>query len=377
MFLITDGTPLMHGQHTISKQKHPETYRLTAVQAIAHGANSIQYYQWRQSRGGSDKFQAAVISHNGKSDTRVFKQVSDTGVMLDALSTVCDSTVEAKVAIVYDIENLWAINAANGSEYTEAVLKHYSAFWRMGIPVDIIDMNTALEEYKLVIAPMAYMLKKGFDKKLKRFTFDGGVLVTTFFSFMTNENDLCYLGETPALGLSELNGIILEDVDALGKRRSNSVCMVGSSMGLSGSYEAKNICELIHIKTAEVLGVYGDDFYKDEPVFTVNEFGSGWAYYIGTDVEQRFFDDFYAALCNDLGIEQSIITELPFGVTVGKRRGAGGDLYFLQNFSNEFKSLKLPFKLEDIVNRTTLEGSITLSPYEAHICKRWLKLEAL
>ncbi len=47
---------------------------LTSMQAIAHGADSVQHFQWRRSRGAAEKFHGAVVDHYGKEDTRVFRK---------------------------------------------------------------------------------------------------------------------------------------------------------------------------------------------------------------------------------------------------------------------------------------------------------------
>jgi hypothetical protein len=34
---------------------------LSSLQAVAHGSDSVQYFQWRKGRGGSEKLHGAVI----------------------------------------------------------------------------------------------------------------------------------------------------------------------------------------------------------------------------------------------------------------------------------------------------------------------------
>ncbi len=51
---------------------------------------------------------------------------------------------------------------------------HYRALWRMGISVDIVDEECVISGYKLVIAPMLYLLRDGFEEKLKAFVENGG-----------------------------------------------------------------------------------------------------------------------------------------------------------------------------------------------------------
>lgn len=52
---------------------------MASWQAVAHGSDSVLYFQIRQSPGSSEKFHGAVIDHYGKTDTRVFEEVSSIG----------------------------------------------------------------------------------------------------------------------------------------------------------------------------------------------------------------------------------------------------------------------------------------------------------
>ena len=74
---------------------------------------------------------------------------------------------EAKVAIIFDQQNRWALDDAQGPrnlgmEYEKTVNEHYRPFWEQGIAVDVIDADVDLTPYQLVIAPMLYMVRDGF-----------------------------------------------------------------------------------------------------------------------------------------------------------------------------------------------------------------------
>lgn len=96
------------------------------MQAVAHGSNSVQYFQFRKSRGSCEKFHGAVVdhvSHGGVFDsvtnenTRVFKDVQSVGAELKIMNErndVYNTEVKPQVAIVYDVENRWALDAARG-----------------------------------------------------------------------------------------------------------------------------------------------------------------------------------------------------------------------------------------------------------------------
>ena len=75
-FLLMENTPSQTNWHEICKPKTGGFHRLTAISNLAHGADSIQYFQWRQSRGCAEKFHGAVMTHANRTDTRVYQDAA-------------------------------------------------------------------------------------------------------------------------------------------------------------------------------------------------------------------------------------------------------------------------------------------------------------
>src|SRR5690606_10897279 len=98
----------------VSKLKQPGMHKLSSLQAVAHGSDSVQYFQWRKSRGSSEKFHGAVVDHVGHEHTRVFKDVADLGRTLADISEIAGTPTPAKTAILFDWDNRWAVQDAQG-----------------------------------------------------------------------------------------------------------------------------------------------------------------------------------------------------------------------------------------------------------------------
>lgn len=142
-FLLMESTPSLTNWQSVSKLKRPGMHKLSSLQAVAHGSDSVQYFQWRKSRGSSEKFHGAVVDHSGHSETRVFKDVTEVGKTLAGMTEVVGTSTPVKTAIIFDWDNRWAIKDAqgirnSGLRYEETVLQHYRALWELGIPVDMI-----------------------------------------------------------------------------------------------------------------------------------------------------------------------------------------------------------------------------------------------
>ena len=363
-WVLMESTPSVTNWQEVSKLKRPGMHLLSSMLAVAHGADSIQYFQWRKSRGASEKLHGAVVDHVGHENTRVFRDVTSVGEYLLNIKPVLGSIAHAQAAIIYDCEDRWAIKDARGvrvdKKHEELVNDHYYALKAQGIDVDVIDSDQKLDRYSLVVAPMLYMVKPGVAESLEEFVKRGGQLVMTYLSGVADENDLCFLGGVPG-PLKDLMGIWVEETDGLWDHDRNSIVPVdGNEMGISDSCECGIICDLMHTTTARVQAVYGDDFYKGTPAITVNDFGEGQAWYIASKAEREFLKHFYAGRVDKLSIER-LARELPDGVLTASRDGNDGAKYiFYMNFDHESHMVVPPEGCYDLITGQRIDGAIEL-----------------
>ena len=377
-FLLMESTPSMTNWQEASKVKRPGVHLLSSLQAVAHGADSVQYFQWRKSRGSAEKLHGAVVDHVGHENTRVFRDVSEVGLSLEKLKEVCGTSSPAETAVVLDWQNRWAIEGFAGiirghrRNYEGTCAAHYAAFWRQGITVDIPEMLGDFSKYKLLIAPMLYMLKPGVADRIDKFVADGGTFVGTYLTGIANENDQVFLGGWPGQGLRKVFGLWMEETDGLFPDDLNSLVMKkGNVLGLKGSFDVKDICDLAHSEGCEVTAEYGSDFYAGRPALTVNRHGKGEAWYIACRTDDAFLDVFYQALAKRLGLKRNLETGLPHGVTVQRRTDEKDDFLFIMNFSGGPANLDLPKgKYFDMLRNREAAGRLSLPVAGISVLKR-------
>ncbi len=221
------------------------------------------------------------------------------------------------------------IIASNRSERTNKELSD------IGLDTSVLGQESGSYEALMdgkaskVIAPVMYMVKKGFAKKTETFVSEGGTFVTTFFSGIVNENDLVTVGGYPG-ELRRLMGIWAEEIDVLPTGQFNQMVMNKPIGKFEGSYPCELLFDLIHAESAEVLAEYGSDFYKGMPALTVNSFGKGQAYYVATSAVSNFLQGFLSNLCSDKGVNP-LIPDIPVGVEASQRIKEGQSFLFLLN----------------------------------------------
>ncbi|KJN31772.1 beta-galactosidase [Enterobacter sichuanensis] len=374
-FVLMESTPSTTNWQPTSKLKKPGMHILSSMQAVAHGADSVQYFQWRKSRGSVEKFHGAVIDHVGHLDTRVGREVTRLGEMLARLSGVVGCRTEARVAIVFDQQNRWALDDAEGPrnmgmEYEKTVNEHYRPFWEKGIAVDVIDADGDLSQYALVIAPMLYMVREGFAGRAEAFVANGGHLVTTYWTGVVDETDLCHLGGFPG-PLRKLLGIWAEEIDCLGEGERNLVQgLAGNAAGLQGPYQVRHLCELIHAESAQVLATYRDDFYAGRPAVTVNRVGKGKAWHVASRNDLPFQRDFFAGIINELALPRAIESELPPGVVATARTDGETSWVFVQNYTAQQQYITLPQGYTDCMTDAAAAGDTVLLPWDCRVLRR-------
>ncbi|HDR2794147.1 MULTISPECIES: beta-galactosidase [Enterobacter] len=374
-FVLMESTPGTTNWQPTSKLKKPGMHILSSMQAVAHGADAVQYFQWRKSRGSVEKFHGAIIDHVGHLDTRVGREVTRLGEMLERLPDVVGCRTEARVAIIFDQQNRWALDDAEGPrnkgmEYEKTVNEHYRPFWEQGIAVDIIDADCDLSPYALVIAPMLYMVREGFAERAEAFVAAGGHLVTTYWSGVVDETDLCHLGGFPG-PLRKLVGVWAEEIDCLDDGERNLVQgLAGNASGLQGPYQVRHLCELIHAESAQVLATYRDDFYAGRPAVTVNRVGKGKAWHVASRNDLPFQRDFFAAIINELALPRAIEGDFPPGVVATARTDGETTWVFVQNFTALQQLITLPQGYTDCMTDAAAVGDTVLLAWDCRVLKR-------
>jgi beta-galactosidase len=360
-FMLMESSPSATNWRPVAKLHRPNVHMLQSMQAVAHGSDTVQYFQFRKGRGSVEKFHGAVVDHEGSENSRVFRDIAEVGKRLSGMGPILGTKKKNKTALVFDWQNRWALDDVKGflqnkTGYLDTVKNHYKFFWRQGIPVDIIDssliVEPGLDKYRLLVAPMLYMLRPGVAEAVNAFVERGGTFVATYITGQVDENDLCFIGGFPG-PLRDTLGIWCEEVDALYPEDRNSLIWNGKN------YEVFDLCEIIHAEKAEALGNYGSDFYAGQPALTVNRIGKGKAYFIAARTGEDFLNDFYRKLIGETGIKRPLGTDLPNGVNAQIRSDGETDYIFAMNFTPSETKLNCG-----------AEGTKKLAPYECIIIEK-------
>lgn len=366
-FMLMEQTPSQQNWQPYNSLKRPGQMRAQSYQTIAHGADTIQFFQLRRSVGGCEKFHGAVISHAGTENTRVFREVKQLGAELEQLSAILPGSRNmADVGILFDWDNYWALEYTSGPNvqltYVDQIHQYYRYFYEKNIPVNMIPFDADFSRYKVIAAPVLYMVKAGMKEALENFVANGGILLTTFMSGIVNESDNVYLGGYPG-PLRNLAGIWAEEIDALAPEQQNLIRFSDQT-----ECACSLLCDLIHLEGAECIAEYASDFYAGTPAVTRHAFGSGLVYYIGTQLDQSALAKVLSMLCTEADIHR--LTEDATPLEAAVRIADDAAYYFLINFSGQNTSVPKEFiGKTDLLTDSVLSEQTILEPYDVSIVR--------
>lgn len=359
-FWLMEQSPSQQNWAPYNTLKRPGDIRLQSYQTVARGADAVLYFQMRRSLGNCEKFHGALIDHHGNERTRVFKECQNIGEELIKITDIIGSTIKAKAAIVFDWENWWAIDMSSGPSidlrYTDVIEQFHKGIYNTGEIVDFVNSQDDLSDYKVIYAPMLYMVKKEMAEKLEAYVKNGGTLVLTTFTGIADENDHVTTSGYPGF-FREMAGIWVEEIDGVLPDMKNE--MVGYN---NQTYTCGVLCDVIHLEGATAMANYGKDFYKDTPVLTKNNYGEGQVYYIGTIPEQQFINDFAESF---LGVN-----DLPEGVEKTVRTNDGQQYEFYLNYTETEKLLILEGSYINLLTGNKCLDHIILKQKDAVVLKK-------
>ncbi|MGW7066364.1 beta-galactosidase [Streptomyces sp. NPDC054855] len=329
-FLMEHSTSAVNWQPVNLAKRRGELARDSLLH-VAHGADAVCFFQWRQSAAGAEKYHSAMVPHAG-ADSEVFRAVTALGQTLQALTPVAGTAREpARVAVLFDWDSWWASeqdsHPTSRLDYHQEALDWYSALLALGIRADVVTTRTDVTSYDVLIAPVLHVVPEALAKELTRYVEGGGHLVTTYFSGIVDENDHIWLGGYPG-ALRELLGIRVEEFGPL---------LADDTVTLDNATTGTVWTDRITVTGPEVqvLARYRTGAYAERPAVTRRAAGRGSAAYVSTRLGADGLTVLLPELLAAAGVESELPAPARGRVELAVRRGAGSRYLFLVNRTDE------------------------------------------
>lgn len=331
--------------------KEPGRMARLSLSHIARGSRGAMFFQWRASRGGSEVFHSAMVPHAGP-DSRIFRETEELGAVLRRLSAVDDgSRVEARVAVLWDAEAWWGLEATSTPSpdlrYLEQVYAVHRTLWRAGVTTDVVHPSADLTGYALVLVPSLYLISDRDAASMEAFVSGGGSLAVWYFSGIATPEPWVRLGGYPGAFRSVL-GIRVEEFLPLA---------AGETVPLSTGAAGRFWSERVHLTGAEPVDHYAAGVLDGLPAVTRHRYGTGTAWYVSTSLDDAGLARLLGEVTGAAGVGP-VRAGLPAGVEVVRRVGAEHAWLFVINHTTE--AVDVAADGIDLISGERVDGALAL-----------------
>jgi len=308
----------------------PGMVRLWTWEAIAHGAEVVSYFRWRQFPQAQEQFHAGLNRPDFQPDVGYF-EAQQVARELQALPL--PQTQTAPVALVFDYEADWLYRALpQGQEFSYRDLSwaFYQALRSLGLDVDFVRPGGSLEGYRLVVVPSLPIVREEALRALR--SAQAPVVLGPRTGSKTES--LSIPPELPPGPLQALLPIKVARVESLRPGVDFEVAWQGER------YRSSIWREWIESRL-EPLGNFADG---KGAIFQNN-----YLHYLAFWPSQEFLIAYLGRLASNLGLQVQL---LPDGLRIRRR----GELTFAFNYAPHPQAAPAPKGAEFVLGGPTVEA---------------------
>ena len=333
--------------------------RAMAWNAIGHGSEAVEYWQWRSALNGQEQMHGTLVGADDK-PVPLYSEIQQLGADFEkAGPALAGTTVESDVAILQDYESRWAIDWQKHNrafDPIQSLLSFYRPLHALAGSVDIVSDTAPLSRYKLVVAPALNLLTPAAVANLEAYVRGGGHLVLGQRSALKDEDNTLFTQRQPG-PLADLLGANVAQWYALDTTVPVS--------GAWGAGETKIWAEQIAVQSSETktLMTYGksNGWLDGQPAAVTRKVGQGSITYLGMALEDGIAINAAKWMLAEAGITPNL-PKVPDGVDIAIRSGDGKKFLILTNYNAASQTIHLASPMHEILTGTTA-STITLPQY--------------
>jgi beta-galactosidase len=345
------------GWEIMGRALEPGQMGAWAMQSVAHGADAVIFFRWRTCAIGTEQYWHGILGHSGNAGRTFYEAkalIHKFGKYMDEFE---GAMPKAQVAIVHNFRQNYAFEIQPHHpelSYVGQLQKYYKALYDRKIPVDFVQDKDDLSKYKLVIAPLQYLMTPELEQHYIDYVASGGHLVLTMRTGVKDEYNICMTEYELPGRLKGICGIEVPEYD----------CLIESKGGVlfgKTEYEVEKWCDIIELKGAKDIAEYSTGYYKQTPAITENYYGKGITWYVGTEPSEELMEDIVKYFTEKSDIDTLGIAAND--VEMMTRDKDGKRWLFVINHSND----EQVYQLNDSYKMLEGENNEVLKPYEVQL----------
>ena len=335
----------------LNPQTYPGAVRLWHYHIFAGGNRLVCHYRFRQPLSGCEQYHYGMLQTDGVSLSRTGGEIAQFNDEMRQLRKAYDLRARRpqrlenlRTAILINPDNRWEMDFQPQTEQWSAS-KHYdkiySALKSLGAPVDVVEENTDLTRWPVVVAPAFQLLDEGLVRRWEEYVRQGGHLVLTCRTGQKDRNGHLWEDKLAApiyrlIGARELY------FDHLPGNQWASVEMDGKR------YPWNNWGDVIATDgTSHVWASHADQFYKGMAAVLNKRIGKGQVTYIGIDSDSGELE---RDVMRKVYTGKGEVFDLPEGVILEWRDG----FWVGMNYTSEPYTFDIPHSANILIGKPEL-----------------------
>lgn len=333
-FWITEAIMGAQGHDITGYLPRPNQAKMWSYQAVAHGCSSLLYFRYRSATKGAEQFCYGILDADNVK-RRKFNEVQSFFKDIEQYKHVLNSKIENEVCFITDYQSMASFRIQQQSiliSYEAEMKKMYKPFHDKNVGVDVIPKSTDISKYKIVIIPLMIVWDNSFQKQIREFTNNGGIVVFTYRTAVKDEYNNVTFSKLLPTNLDDFIGGHIIETESL--QEYDCITLKGESDFSDYGYQFKAgvFREFIETTTATTLFSYSDKFYTQIPAITKNTVGKGSVIYMGTSLVPESMDKFISYILTLANVKT---IPSPDGIEVVERRDGAKKRTFIINHTDQ------------------------------------------
>ena len=323
---------------------YPGQLRLQAYSHLASGAGGILYWNWHSIHNGFETYWKGLLSHDFAPNP-AYEEACRIGSEWRKLSGELSGMKKTNpIALVVDNLSLNALKwfpIDQNLSYNDVVRWMYDSLYESNMECDVVDVHGLNpQNYRMIVTPALYCTSGKTVAMLEDFVARGGVLVSSFKSFVADEQ-LSVWPDTLPHRMCGCFGI------------HYSQYTFPRNMTLQG-HRVDYWAELLCADHAEVLARYKHKYWGAYAGITRGTYGKGHAYYIGCYTAKEVLKKIFQKAAKDAGLIQTIPNmSWPLIIRSGTNLGSE-KLHYLLHYSSDTAQWDCPYiSVTDLLTKKT------------------------
>lgn len=342
----------------------PGQMRLWTFQAMAHGADFVNYFRWRTCTFGTEIHWHGLLNYSGR-DNRRTAELKAIYEDVQKVQGMCGKTYVAEVALLKDYDNEWDWDVWHTKADSISYDGWFCALQKKHIPFDLVyvnDQTTAAElaKYKTVIYPHASILTEPRATMLKAYAEQGGTVLFGCRTGYKNVHGGCVTEPIPGFA-APLCGAEIEEYTFTAESEAPQFVQLGNQR-----VPAPYFNDVLTVTDGTPVGIYENNYYSRACGAAMKLHGAGKVYYFGAAFSENAAAEWirYLALVPPCRLDERL--KMPEEIELAVR----GEYIFLLNYTENEVTVPCADRFEDLLSGNLIAEQLVLPPYGVAVLRQ-------